>query len=655
MGIIHSANNRCIGSILSSMSIRHKLMSIIMLTCIVALAVAGCTFMRYQHISTRRDLVKTLQTQAAMIARNCEAAMVFEEAKEAEGILGAFQAQSSVVFARLNDTDGHILASYQREEGVVPKDMTLVAQKETHLFSHGFLMVSKTVMDRTRNKGIGLLTVWSDLSTIEAIFRRNVLTISMVIMMASLVAYLVSSKVQGIISTPILELTGVVQAVSTGKEYSVRAIKQSDDELGVLTDSFNDMLVQIQARDAVLVSTNEELEARVEEGIGTLKESEHRYKTLLEHIPQKILYKDLNSRYMICNESYARSLNITPEETYGKTDFDFFRKSLAEKYIADDKRIIEKGQPEEMEELHVLNGKAMTVQVLKSPVRNEEGDIIGVFAIFWDITAHKWAERNQAKLNRDLEAMVTELKRSNSELQNFTYVTAHDLKAPLRAIGTLTDWIYADYKGVFDDQGREQMELIKGRVSRMNELINSILRYSQIGRDQRHIRTVDLNILLSETLASIDPPEHITIEIRNTLPILTMEQHRITQIFQNLIMNAIQYIDKDKGLIQIACQDKEEVWEFSVSDNGPGICAQYHEKIFKMFQTLAPRDELESTGIGLAVVKKIVELYGGQIRVESEPGQGSTFYFTLSKESTCSPQENHEDYSEQLENVNFRS
>ena len=293
--------------------------------------------------------------------------------------------------------------------------------------------------------------------------------------------------------------------------------------------------------------------------------------------------------------------------------------------------------------------------MLKSPVRNEEGDIIGIFAIFWDITAHKWAERNQAKLNRELETTVTQLQRSNNELQNFAYVAAHDLKAPLRAIGTLTDWIYADYKHTFDDHGRQQMELVKGRVSRMNHLIDSILRYSEIGRGKRHVQTIDLNDLLSEVLTLIDPPDHITIEIKDSLPTLTIEQHRILQIFQNLIGNAIKHSHQDEGHAQITCQDREEGWEFSVRDNGPGIDAKYHEKIFKMFQTLVPRDELESTGIGLAVVKKIVELYGGQIWVESEVGQGATFYFTLSKESTCAPQENHRGYTEQVENVNFRS
>jgi len=649
--LIKTAHRRCIGDVLANMAIRHKLVAIIMLTCVVALMIAGCTLMGYQHTRAQRDLVQTLGTQAAMIATNCEASVSVSDVKGAENILNAFQEQSSVVLACISEADGRILASYQRKEGVTPQDLGQVAHKETHVFGPGYLMVCKPIMDRSNNKAMGFLTVWSDLAPIKAMFRRYVITISMVVLMASLVAYLMSSRVERIISNPILQLTGVVKTVSDQEEYSIRAHKEGNDELGILIDSFNDMLMQIQARDAALVSANAKLETRVEKGTGELRESEHRYRTLLQNIPQKILYKDLDSRYMICNESYASELNMTPEETYGKTDFDFFSKSLAEKYIADDKRIMDKGLSEEIEELHIVNGDELTVHTFKSPVRNKEGKIIGIFAIFWDITARKEAERNQAKLNRDLKSTVTELKRSNSELQNFTYIAAHDLKAPLRAIGTLTDWIYADYKHTFDDQGRQQVELLKGRVSRMSELIDSILRYSEIGRGKRHVRTIDLNSLLAEAFALIDPPEHITIEINSDLPTLTMERHRMLQIFQNLIGNAIQYIDKDQGLIQITCQDTEEDWEFSVRDNGPGIGAKYHEKIFKMFQTLLPRDELESTGIGLAVVKKIVELYGGRTWVESEVGQGSTFHFTLSKELTSPPPEGRHDFcAKQVEN-----
>ena len=145
----------------------------------------------------------------------------------------------------------------------------------------------------------------------------------------------------------------------------------------------------------------------------------------------------------------------------------------------------------------------------------------------------------------------------------------------------------------------------------------------------------------------------ITVNIVDRLPTLTMEQHRVVQIFQNLIGNAIKYSDKGQGLIEILCHDKGEVWEFSVRDNGPGIGTKYHEKIFKIFQTLTPRDELESTGIGLAVVKKIVEFYGGQIWVVSELGKGSTFSFTLSKALTCAPQQDHEGYTEPVENASL--
>ncbi len=639
---------------LPNMAIRHKLICIIMLTCIVALVVAGCTFMRYQHISTRQDLVKTLQTQAAMIATNCESAVISGDTKAAEEVLRAFQSQPSVVSACLSQVEGPILGSYQRGDGVAPRDMTQMPHTETHLFTGDFLMVSKPIVDRSRHRTTGFLFVWSDLTPIETMFRRYLVAISVVILMASMVAYLISSRVQSIISDPILQLTHVVKTVSDQEEYSIRAHKTNNDEVGVLIDSFNDMLMQIQARDRALVSANEELEARVGERTAKLSKSEHRYRTLLQNIPQKVLYKDLNSRYMVCNESYANELNITPEESYGKTDFDFFNKDLAEKYVADDKRIMKNGWPEEIEELHIVAGEELTVHVLKAPVRDQAGEIIGIFAIFWDITARKEAERNQAKLNRDLKSTVAELKRSNRELQEIAYITAHDIKAPLRAIGTLTDWIYADYHHTFDDQGREQMELVKSRVSRMNELIESILRYSEIGRGERHIRTIDLNSLLSDVHTMLDPPEHITVKIIDRLPTLTMEQHRVVQIFQNLIGNAIKYSNKGQGLIEIMCQDKGEVWEFSVRDNGPGIGTKYHEKIFKIFQTLSPRDELESTGIGLAVVKKIVEFYGGQIWVASELGKGSTFSFTLSKALTCAPQQDNEGCIEPVENASSR-
>ena len=227
--------------------------------------------------------------------------------------------------------------------------------------------------------------------------------------------------------------------------------------------------------------------------------------------------------------------------------------------------------------------------------------------------------------------MVLSLRRSNQELQDFAHVAAHDLKVPLRGIGTLADWIASDYADQFDEQGRQQLGLLKRRVTRLTDLINGILHYSEIGRVTNRREIVDLGTLVPETIALLDPPAQIQVVVRAQLPAVVGEKVRLEQVFHNLIDNAIKYMDKPQGRIEIGCTDQGSVWQFGVTDNGPGIEERHFEKIFQMFQTLAPRDQCESTGIGLPIVKKIVELFGGRIWVESKPGVGTTFFFTLPK------------------------
>jgi signal transduction histidine kinase len=165
----------------------------------------------------------------------------------------------------------------------------------------------------------------------------------------------------------------------------------------------------------------------------------------------------------------------------------------------------------------------------------------------------------------------------------------------------------------------------------MSELIDSILRYSEIGRTNRQMEKINLNELVEETIAQIGPPEKIQITIENDLPMVFAEKTHLKQVFLNLINNGIKYMDKPQGQIRIICVEEDKFWKFSVADNGPGIAERYFDKIFEMFQTLSSRDEIESTGIGLAIVKKIIELYGGGVWLESKVGEGSTFFFTLPK------------------------
>ena len=251
-----------------------------------------------------------------------------------------------------------------------------------------------------------------------------------------------------------------------------------------------------------------------------------------------------------------------------------------------------------------------------------------------EIAERKRAEKEMEKLNKGLDSAVRELSRSNKELQEFAYIAAHDLKAPLRAIATLANWISTDCAESFDEQGKKQVQMLIDKVKQMSSLIDGILKYSKAGNTTKGWQEVDLNSVVSDIINQIDSSKNVEITIDNELPTLACEKTHIVQIFQNLLTNAVKFMEKSDGQINIGCIPQDDVWKFSISDNGPGIEQKHCDRIFKMFQTLSPQNNSESTGIGLAIVKKIVELNEGKVWVESEPGKGSSFFFTLPQQKS---------------------
>ncbi len=227
--------------------------------------------------------------------------------------------------------------------------------------------------------------------------------------------------------------------------------------------------------------------------------------------------------------------------------------------------------------------------------------------------------------------LLKELESTNKELNDFAYIVSHDLKAPLRGISSLSEWLVSDYADKFDDEGKELINLLIARVKKLYSLIDAILQYSRIGRIKEELRQVNLNDVVTEVTELLEPIENIQIDITNELPIVYGEKTRFEQLFQNLLSNAIKFIDKPQGKITIACTEKNGYWQISIKDNGPGIEKEHFERIFKIFQKLSDNKNSDSTGIGLAIVKKIVEIYGGEVWVESELGVGTTFFFTLKK------------------------
>ncbi|VAX09804.1 Two-component system sensor histidine kinase [hydrothermal vent metagenome] len=259
--------------------------------------------------------------------------------------------------------------------------------------------------------------------------------------------------------------------------------------------------------------------------------------------------------------------------------------------------------------------------------------IIGIGAVTRKLH-HASAELQQRVQERtaELASKTKELERSNHELDQFAYVTSHDLKAPLRAIANLSQWIEEDLEERITPGIRKQMELMRGRVHRMEALIDGILQYSRVDRVMVDVMAVDVGALLREIVADLAPPESFSIVIAPDMPVLDAARVRLSQVFANLISNAIKYRARDDGHVQVSVKDEGAFYRFDVADDGPGIAAQHHQQVFKIFQTLQARDTAESTGIGLTLVKKIVEEQGGVVELDSAEGAGSTFSFTWPKQ-----------------------
>jgi PAS domain S-box-containing protein len=419
------------------------------------------------------------------------------------------------------------------------------------------------------------------------------------------------------LTAPLMALKAGADRIGKG-DLQTRIAIPGRDEFSHLADVFNQMAAELQ-------NTLTELQQR-----------EEHFRSIIENASDIITILDTGGTIVYASPSIERILGYTPEELIGRNAFDFIH--------PDDRTEIEELYREELASPAEMTPTEFRFQHRDGTWRTLEGTsenmlnhpAVGGFVMnSRDITERKLALEALNESHQELELRVQErtaqFKSINKELKEFAYVVSHDLKAPLRAISQLTHWISEDYAGAFDREGRDMMDLILKRVKRMDGLIDGVLNYSRIGRIKEHAQTLDLNTLVGELIENAMPPPHIQVGIEGELPVVRRDPIRMEQVFQNLIDNAITYMDKPAGVVKIGCEDEGTQWMFSVSDNGPGIDRPYHDKIFQIFQTLAPRDEHESSGVGLTLVKKIIEQYDGSIWVASEPGKGSTFYFTLPK------------------------
>jgi len=330
---------------------------------------------------------------------------------------------------------------------------------------------------------------------------------------------------------------------------------------------------------------------------GKILQTNKAFQNLLEYSQEELLQKEVKD--ISLKDEYATSEDNIKKMNNGEIDS-----------FTVNKRYLKK------------DGAQFWARTSVAAVRNLLGEVQYQVALIDDIT-----EQLEHEKQRDL--LLKNLEKSNNELNDYAHIVSHDLKSPLRSMNALVTWLKEDYRDKLDEDAHKSFDILLKKIDKMDHLINGILKYASVDKIEQTKQDINLDSIVTDIIDIIHIPDHITVSKISNLPTIRGDKFRLQQLFQNLISNAVKYNDKEKGWVNVSCIDQNEFWQFAIEDNGTGISKKYYDKIFQVFQTLD--SSKESTGVGLSIVKKIVELYEGKIWVESQENIGTTFYFTLKK------------------------
>jgi PAS domain S-box-containing protein len=592
--------------------IQRKLMAISLLTSGAVLLLTCVSFFTYEFLTFRQTMIRQDSTLGKIVADNSTAALAFQNVDDAREVLNALKAEPHIVAAGLYNKAGKLFSKY-------PANLPDAAFPDTpaedgYRFERSHLDGFQPVVQG--DKRIGTLYLKTDLGAVYDRFRLYGVIVIVVIAVSFLLAYTLSMTLQKQISRPILALAETARIISERRDYSVRATKLGHDELGLLTDAFNQMLVQIHAQKtaldehAIVATTNPQ---------GRITYVNHKFCAISKYSRAELIGQD----HRIINSGYH------PKE---------FIRNL---WTTIGQGRVWKGEIRN----RAKDGSYYWVDTTIVPFLTPDGKPYEYVAIRADITERKRAEEQIHHLNQELEQRVirrtAQLEAANHELEAFSYSVSHDLRAPLRHIDGFAELLRKHADSAVDEKGRHYIKTIGDSAKRMGRLIDDLLVFSRMGRAELRFVEFDHDALVDDVIRENGFKKNAAIDWRiASLPCVHADPILLRQVWFNLIDNAVKYSGKSpSSRIEIGCRPDPATGghEFFVRDNGAGFDMQYADKLFGVFQRLHSATEFEGTGIGLANVRRIVLRHGGRTWAEGRVGKGAVFYFSLPAAGPVSP------------------